>query len=67
MNLDIVGANNYEQFKNMAKEIVMDKKNDKFKMFCNECNWEEETKGLPYEFCPKCGHVNIGFSPIRKK
>jgi len=40
----------------------MDKKTDKFTMYCNECDWKETTKGLPYHFCPKCGHVNIGFS-----
>jgi len=33
-----------------------------FVMFCNECDWEENTKGLPYQFCPKCEHVNIGAS-----
>ena len=42
--------------------IMIDKNNDVFLMFCNECDWEEETTGLQYEFCPKCGHVNIGFS-----
>lgn len=41
---------------------MIDKNNDVFLMFCNECDWEEETTGLQYEFCPKCGHVNIGFS-----
>jgi predicted kinase len=40
----------------------MDKRNDEFIEFCNECDWEEETIGLPYHFCPKCGHVNIGFT-----
>lgn len=45
---------------------MVDKKNDKFIMFCNECEWREETKGLKYEFCPNCGHVNIGFSKIEK-
>lgn len=44
---------------------MVDKKNDMFIMFCNECAWKEETKGLKYEFCPVCGHVNIGFSKIR--
>ena len=44
----------------------MDKKKDKFIEYCNECDWREETIGLPYQFCPKCGHVNIGFSPIKK-
>jgi len=43
-----------------------DKTNDHFLTFCNECNWEEENKGLPYKFCPKCGHVNIGFHTTRK-
>lgn len=43
----------------------MDKVNDKFLCFCNECSWKELTVGLPYEFCPKCEHVNIGFSKIR--
>ena len=41
---------------------MLDKKEDIFITFCNECNWEKETRGLPYEFCPNCGHVNIGFS-----
>ena len=40
---------------------MVDKEKYKFIMFCNECDWEEETTGLQYEFCPKCGHVNIGF------
>jgi len=40
----------------------MDKEKDEFIEFCNECDWKEETKGLPYKFCPKCGHVNIGFT-----
>lgn len=39
----------------------MDKINGKFVEFCNECGWEEKTIGLPYQFCPKCGHINIGF------
>lgn len=47
--------------------INIDKKNDKFIEFCNECGWEEETIGLPYEFCPECSHVNIGFSRYDKK
>jgi len=46
---------------------MMDKKNDVFVNFCNECDWKEETIGLQYEFCPKCGHVNIGFSWIGKQ
>lgn len=40
---------------------MIDKNNDVFLMFCNECDWEGETTGLQYEFCPKCGHINIGF------
>lgn len=40
----------------------MDNEKDEFIEFCNECDWKEETKGLPYKFCPKCGHVNIGFT-----
>lgn len=44
----------------------MDKKKDKFIEFCNECGWSEETIGLPYEFCPKCGHVNIGYVQYHK-
>jgi len=42
----------------------VDKFNDKFLCFCNECSWKEVTVGLPCEFCPKCEHVNIGFSKI---
>lgn len=45
----------------------MDKKNDMFLIFCNECKWEEKITGLQYEFCPKCGHVNIGFKKITKQ
>lgn len=41
---------------------MIDKNSDKLLMFCNECNWIEETIGLKYEFCPVCGYVNIGFS-----
>lgn len=44
----------------------MDKKRDKVIYFCNECPWTEETIGLIYEFCPKCGHVNIGFTQYDK-
>ena len=44
---------------------MIDKINDRFIIFCNECDWEEEAVGLTYEFCPKCGHVNIGFSKLR--
>ena len=40
----------------------MDKKNSNFVIFCNECGWDEKTIGLKYDFCPVCGHVNIGFS-----
>lgn len=29
---------------------MVDKEKDKFVMFCNECDWEEETTGLQYEF-----------------
>lgn len=43
----------------------MDKSKDKFMIFCNECGWEEKTIGLPYHFCPKCGHVNIGFIHLK--
>lgn len=39
----------------------MDKVNDEFTTYCNECDWEEVTIGLPYQFCQKCGHINIGF------
>ena len=39
----------------------MDKENDNFIMFCNECDWRERTRGLPYSGCPFCGHVNIGY------
>ncbi|MGE7951914.1 hypothetical protein [Lysinibacillus xylanilyticus] len=39
----------------------MDKNNVKFIFFCNECNWEEETVGVPYYFCEECGHVNISY------
>lgn len=47
---------------------MIDKKNDIFITFCNECGWvSEETIGLPYLFCEKCGHVNIGFSRVRKQ
>lgn len=42
----------------------MDKQKDEFTIFCNECGWSEATTGLPYSFCPKCKHVNIGFSYI---
>ena len=45
----------------------MDKKNDVFINFCNECGWEKKTIGLPYLFCEKCGHVNIGFSWLGKQ
>lgn len=45
----------------------MDKDRDNFMMFCNECDWEEHTTGLIYQFCPKCGHVNIGFYRLRNK
>ena len=44
----------------------MDKKKDKFIEYCNECDWREETIGLPYQFCPKCGHVNIGFHQLKR-
>lgn len=36
-----------------------------FIMFCNECPWKERTVGLTHKFCPKCGHVNIGFTKVR--
>lgn len=45
---------------------MVDKKKDKFIIFCNECEWEEETIGLKYMFCPKCGHINIGFTDFDK-
>lgn len=45
----------------------MSKTKDKFVEFCNECDWEEETEGLPYQFCPKCGHVNISFTRYDKE
>lgn len=44
---------------------MADKNNDKFIMFCNECSWIEETTGLQYKFCPKCGHINIGFHKMK--
>lgn len=34
-------------------------------MFCNECSWKERTVGLKYAVCPKCGHINIGFTKVR--
>lgn len=40
----------------------MDKKEETFTIYCNECGWKKETKGILYHFCPKCGHVNIGLS-----
>ena len=40
----------------------MDKEKDKFIEYCNECDWHEQTIGLQYDFCPKCGHVNIGYT-----
>lgn len=27
--------------------------------WCNECDWEERMEKHKYDFCPKCGHVNI--------
>lgn len=32
----------------------------KWVYWCNECDWEEHTNEHKYDFCPKCGHVNIG-------
>lgn len=50
---------------NKKGDATIDKLKDKLLMFCNECNWKEKTIGLKYDFCPKCGHVNIGFSKIK--
>lgn len=43
----------------------MNKETDSFIMFCNECSWKEKTIDLLYQFCPICGHVNIGFSRLK--
>lgn len=47
---------------------MADKENDIFITFCCECDWiSKGTVGLPYQFCEKCGHVNIGFSRVDKQ
>jgi hypothetical protein len=43
---------------------ILDKEKDAL-MFCNECNWEEETVGLPHGVCPRCGLINIGCKSIK--
>lgn len=32
----------------------------KYLYWCNECDWEERMTEHKYDFCPKCGHINIG-------
>lgn len=49
----------------MNLAIIIPEAGLKFLTFCNECNWEEETIGLPYFYCQRCEHVNIGFIKIR--
>jgi predicted RNA-binding Zn-ribbon protein involved in translation (DUF1610 family) len=42
--------------------------NDKrYLYWCNECDWEETMNEHTYDFCPKCGHINISRNNNRKK
>lgn len=39
----------------------------KWYYWCNECDWEQEMDDHYHNFCPKCGHVNIGRIKWRDK
>jgi predicted RNA-binding Zn-ribbon protein involved in translation (DUF1610 family) len=39
----------------------------KWLYWCNECDWEEKMDEHKHDFCPKCGHVNIGRKHSREE
>lgn len=35
----------------------------KWVYWCNECSWVERMDEHKHDFCPECGHINIGRMP----